>query len=245
MIDYPSPELNLISGPISIATVALAFLIHHFTMASDGFERWIKARFPDPAASIRKVMIRRLLAVALFGGGPLGIVLAVYRDSPARYGFSSDHLWTGILWGIPLALVGVCLSYFGAGSKQNLEMYLQIRIGQWNARLLFLSALSWIAYLFAYEFMFRGFLLFSCLETFGYWPSIAINSGIYALVHVSKGPREAFGSVFFGFGLCLLSLYLGSIWAALFVHISMALSHEWFSLSLHTGMSLAGKNRAK
>ena len=42
----------------------------------------------------------------------------------------------------------------------------------------------------------------------------------------------------FGFMLCYFTLYLGSIWFALFVHVSVALSNEWFSLRFQPDLML-------
>jgi membrane protease YdiL (CAAX protease family) len=245
MLNYPVPDPNMMNGPVSIATACLVFLVHYFTVSSEGFlRRWGKG-LSTAALSIHRVLYQRLLGTLLFGLVPLLMVLLVFHESLARYGLSMEHLHKSLLWWIPVALLVVMVSYLGARSRKNLAMYPQIRTKQWSRGLLALSALSWISYLAGYEFLFRGFLLFSCLESFGYWPALVINLSLYSLVHVPRGSREAFGSLLFGFLLCYLTLYLGSIWFALLTHIVMALSNEWFSLGFQPEMKLIKNGRKK
>ena len=243
MIDYPTPNLELYSGPVSIAAASLAFLLYYFTVASNRFSRHLKNKFTDTGASIRKILCQRLLGAILFGLIPVLIIILVYKRPLNQYGFAGDYIMKSFLWWIPMAALIVLISYYGARNKKNLEMYPQIRVEQWNTGLLIVSALSWVTYLAGYEFLFRGFLLFSCLETFGYWPAIIINICLYSLFHVHKGPREVFGSLFVGFLLCYLTLYLGSFWFAIFVHVTMALSNEWFSLGFQPEMKFIKKHR--
>ena len=245
MIEYQAPDLNLMSGPISIGAAALAFLIYLFVFSSDKFDNRLRKKFSPSSASIRKVLYQRLLGATLFGLIPVLIIVLVFQRPLNQYGFAVDYLKKSFLWWIPVAAVVVAVSYFEARRKNNLAMYPQIRVSQWNGGLLAVSALSWIIYLVGYEFLFRGFMLFSCLESFGYWPAIIINVSLYSLFHVFKGSREAFGSLFFGFLLCYLTLYLGSFWFAIFIHVTMALSNEWFSLGFQPGMKLVKNNRIK
>ena len=238
MIDYPAPNPNLLSGTIAIATATLAFLIYILMVSSERFGRGIRRKYSDRAVAIRRILFQRVLGAVVYGFIPFLIIILVFRSPLVQYGFAGDNLMKSFLWWMPVAVVGIILSYFGARTEKNLAMYPQIRVREWNSGLLVVSALSWITYLIGYEFLFRGYLLFSCLESFGYWPAIIINVCLYSLFHVHKGSREAIGSLFFGFLLCYLTLHLGSFWIAIFVHVTMALSNEWFSLGFQPEMNL-------
>ena len=133
------------------------------------------------------------------------------------------------------------INYLNRKNSDNIKLYPQIREKKWTIKLVIISALGWILYLFAYEFMLRGFLLFSCFYAFGIWPAIIINIGIYSLVHVSKGMKEAIGAIPLGLILCLLTLKSGSIFTAFIIHITMALSNEWLTLSIHPDINLIRK----
>jgi membrane protease YdiL (CAAX protease family) len=245
MIDYPPPEPDLPNGIVSIAVVILVFLIYYFTGFSEKLRRRMNNAFPGPGASIRIVLCQRLTGAVLFGIIPFMILTLVFRKPLSQYGFASDFILRSILWWLPVTVLVILVSFLWAGHRKNLEMYPQIRVNQWSSGLLVVSALSWITYLIGYEFMFRGFLLFSCLESFGFWPAIIINLGMYSLAHVHKGLRETIGSVFVGFLFCYPTLYLESIWFALLAHITMALSNEWFSLRRQPHMKLISKIQSK
>ena len=76
------------------------------------------------------------------------------------------------------------------------------------------NLVSCALYMFAYEFMFRGFLLFACLVAMPALFAVAINVALYALAHAPKCPREALGSIPLGVVLCLSAIETGAIWAA-------------------------------
>jgi membrane protease YdiL (CAAX protease family) len=245
MIDYPGPDPSLLSGTIAIATATLAFLVYIFTTGSERFGRGIRRKYSDRAAAVRRVLFQRVLGAIVYGLIPLLIMIFVFRRPMAQYGFSGDNLMKSFLWWMPLAVVVIILSNIAARSEKNLAMYPQIRVNDWNVGLLVVSALSWVTYLIGYEFFFRGYLLFSCLESFGYWPAIIINISLYSLFHIHKGSREAIGSIFFGFLMCYITLHLGSFWFAIFIHVTMALSNEWFSLGFQPEMNLIKNARKK
>lgn len=234
MTEYPLPD----NGVIAIATVSLVFLIHRYSFTSGVISKRFKYRPGDPDASIRRILYKRLLGALLFGLLPALVLKLVIGGQLSRYGISGVNLGKSILWWIPVAAVLTFLACLMTRSRKHLELYPQIRTGQWTLGLLTASAMSWILYLAGYELLFRGFLLFSCLESFGFWPAIILNVSLYALVHLDRGAREAFGTLLFGFLLCYPTLLLGSCWFAVFVHITVALSNEWLSLASQPGMKL-------
>ncbi len=203
----------------------------------------MKKKFSDTETSVRRVLFQRVLGAIVYGLIPFLIILLVFRRPLGQYGFAGDNLLKSFLWWIPIAIVIIVLSFIGSRTEKNLQMYPQIRVNEWNVGLLIVSALSWVTYLVGYEFLFRGYLLFSCLESFGYWPAIVINICFYSLFHIHKGSREAIGSLFFGFLLCYLTLHLGSFWFAILIHVTMALSNEWFSLGFQPEMNLIRNTR--
>ncbi len=238
MPEFLGPDLKLLNGTIAIAVTMLAFLIYYLITSSNQLNNRLEQKFNQEAVSIRKILLHRLAGTVLFGLIPVLVILLVFRMPDNNFGSNTDYLAKSIIWWIPAAVLVIVINYYTARTKNHLAQYPQIRVKQWNSGLITLSAMSWVTYLVAYEFMFRGFLLFSCLESFGYWPAIIINISLYSLVHLPKGTRETIGSIFFGFILSYLTIELGSFWFALFVHITLALSNEWFSITFHPDMTL-------
>lgn len=188
--------------------------------------------------TIKEVVTQRMLGVLFMGLLSLFIIILVWKKSPLSYGLGFEFLSPPPWWSylaIPVILIA---SYFQASSASNLAMYPQIRINSWNRKIVTQSALSWIAFLVAYEFFFRGFLLFASLTVLEPWSAIALNCSIYGFAHFYKGPGETFGAVILGVILCYLTLLTGNIWSAVAIHTLMALSNEWFSLKFHPDMKL-------
>ena len=140
---------------------------------------------------------------------------------------TQGNIWLVILG---LTLVILLINYFNASSKSNLALYPQIRKEQWSWSLLTASALTWIIYLGAYEFLLRGVLLFFSVSVFDETTAIVLNVFLYAIIHLPKGSKEVLASIPFGIILCFICLKSNSVWPAIFLHACLALSNEWFSL---------------
>ena len=80
-------------------------------------------------------------------------------------------------------------------------------------------------FLIVYEFFFRGVVLFIMAEDFGVAIAIIINLILYVMVHWFD-KKERYGSLLMGIILCSTSIYYHSVWPAIIIHLSLALSHE-------------------
>jgi membrane protease YdiL (CAAX protease family) len=245
MLEIPDPELKLIHGSIAISVTVLAVLAYYLITFCKPLNNRLQHMFSKEAFWVRKILLHRLSGAVLFGLVPTLVILLVFQMPVNNFGSNTDNLAKSIIWWTPAVLLVVAINYFASRNTNNLSQYPQIRVKQWNSGLITLSALSWIAYLAGYEFLFRGFLLFSCLGSFGFWPAIIINICLYSLAHLPKGYRETIGSIFLGFIMSYSTLSLGSIWFALLVHITLALSNEWFSIKFHPQMNRMKKLRVR
>jgi len=80
-------------------------------------------------------------------------------------------------------------------------------------------------FLVVYESFFRGIMLFVMIEDFGLVPAVIVNLILYALLHWFD-KKERVGSVPMGIILCSVTIYYHSVWPAIIIHLSLALSHE-------------------
>ena len=197
---------------------------------------------PSPDDNTHHILFQRLTGICIFGIIP-AFLITTFGASLADLGISFKIQAESVLWTLLLMAFILPMNYINSKKPSNLAVYPQIRKSFWSGGLLLVSALSWIIYLLAYEMLFRGFLLFSSLEILGYWPAIALNTGIYSLVHYPKGSKEAFGAVPLGVLLCVLTIKTGNFWIAFFTHVVLALSNEWFSL--HFQKVLSKKNAGR
>jgi len=82
------------------------------------------------------------------------------------------------------------------------------------------------AYMIIYEILMRGTVLFMLTDQFPVVYAVAINTLIYAAMHLVKNLKEALLCIPLGIFLCWLTLYTGSIWPAAAFHLIFAFSFE-------------------
>ena len=221
--------------------VILSFMIFHFISTSLKIKKYFIGKFGIENYSVFQTTFNRLFAIFIYGIIPFLIIVFNKNIKIIEFGLNFKNIYTNIGWILLLCLLTIIINYINKATSDNLKLYPQIRKKEWDVQLLIFSALGWIAYLCAYEFLFRGFFLYTCFYAFGTWPAIIINFVIYSLIHVPKGRKEAIGAIPLGFVLCLLTLQSGNIFAALLIHITMALSNEWLTLTIHPDIHLVRK----
>jgi len=163
--------------------------------------------------------------------------MGFHSKSPTNYGLNFNQLQTSLSWTAFLGLIIIVANYFLTGKKQNLKNYPQIRLRYWTADKILVNSLTWIIYLFGYELMFRGLLLFSFYYAYGTFVAIFVNCVLYSLVHIPKGKKETFGAIPLGIILSFITLETGSIFVAFVFHVIMALSNDHFAIKAHPSMT--------
>lgn len=224
-------ELFLFISAIAVSSVGF---IAYAWIVSPGFtKRILQLEMGKP----QQIYVQRFAGAFIFGVIPVLIILLSGTGGFEEFGIKAP-VGATYLWTMVLSVLIIPMNYINAPKPANLQSYPQIREENWSVSMLFQSALSWSIYLTAYEFLFRGFLFYSSLSVLDLWPAIIFNTVIYSLVHYPKGYKEMFGAIPLGIILCYLTYFTGSIWVAVFTHIILALSNEWFSLRSHPDMLL-------
>jgi membrane protease YdiL (CAAX protease family) len=221
----------------AFSTTILGFLIYWFTSTSKKLEERVAKRLGENYSSTW-VISMRVLGFLSLGVMPGAAMWCFAGLSPVDLGlkaqFSLTHLW----WVLGIGALLVPINIVNAKKPVNLATYPQIRNKVWSPTLVVVSALTWLLYLFGYEFLFRGVLFLGVHESIGVWPAIALNACIYSAVHIPKGIGEAIGALPFGVVICLVTLSTGDIWVAFLAHGVLALSNEWSSLYHQKGMRI-------
>lgn len=80
----------------------------------------------------------------------------------------------------------------------------------------------------AWEFFFRGFMLFGFERDFGV-RAVLISTIPFAVMHMNKPIPEMVGSIFAGFLLCWIARKNGSIWPGVLLHSGVAATMDFFA----------------
>lgn len=225
---------------LSVICLITGFLIWHFIPQNHKVRQYFLVETASDENNVRFILFQRLLGIFFFGLVPI-VVLLLTGNRPLTAGLNISRPLFSVVSGFSVGALLILINYLNRKSPVNLAMYPQIRKKEWTCSLIWLSALSWMVYLFAYEFLFRGYMLFSMYNETGQWNAIIFNLAFYMLVHVPKGWKEAIGSIPLGFVLCLLCLHTGNIWPAFIAHCCLALSNEWFAIAANPSVKLIKK----
>jgi membrane protease YdiL (CAAX protease family) len=122
---------------------------------------------------------------------PLVIIIVFYRQSPAKYGLRLGDWRAGIKWTLIFFALGVPILYLAARTAAMSSYYAQG--SRTVAQVLGTSALD----LFGWEFLFRGFLLFSLFRAIGP-TAIVLQAVPFAMAHIGKPELETVSTIFGG-----------------------------------------------
>ncbi|MBM3311371.1 MAG: CPBP family intramembrane metalloprotease [Candidatus Aminicenantes bacterium] len=230
-MDWP-----LVAAVVTVLVLVVQGLLASSASLRNSFER----KWGEASGQFRTVLFRRLSGVLLYGAVPAAAALAAGQRL-SDLGFNFARPGRVFLSGGALAAVLVAVNVLAGKGAAHLAAYPEIRLARWRPGHLAASAAGWTAYLVAYEFLFRGFFLFSLAAAVGLGWATAANTAVYALAHLPKGPRETLGAIPLGVVLCLVSFDVGNIGPAVLAHLALALSGEWLSLARNPTMSVGWK----
>ncbi|MCB0664336.1 MAG: CPBP family intramembrane metalloprotease [Saprospiraceae bacterium] len=211
--------------------------MYSFKIPGRAFSRFIEKK-GSTGSNVNTVIIDRLMGFFWLGVFPFVVLTLKAQDEiqiAGLFNLGSSGIWLIVFF---LTLLILVVNYFNAPRPSNLIVYPQIRDLVWSKGMVAGSALTWIIYLLGYEYAFRGILLFACLASMPAETAVIINVLIYSLFHFQKGAKEAVGSIPFGILICYLVIESHSIWPAVFLHIVLALSNEWFSIYFNPKISI-------
>ncbi len=222
-----------------VATATICLCLYWFVQNASGIRQSYYRRYPGEKGLIRHAAFVKLSGLFLLGLLPLGIllkILPVVQWSSIGLGFKPGNLVLSLQYMWALGALAILLSWIWGGTRKSFGGYPGIQVSEWDIYLLLRHALGWLCYLTGFEILFRGILLFPLASSVGIWPAIAINTLIYALYNVNKGPAETVGAVLLGPVLCWVTLKTGMIWAAITVHFIIAFTRNmaaiWYNPEL-------------
>jgi membrane protease YdiL (CAAX protease family) len=240
MIHYlpiPFDEAPTLKGGIApIYLALLGFVLFWFISKSEDIKAHYFKNYNSDTAWLKFIYMTKWVGFLSMGILPL-LVLAFVQPNRdfAYYGlnFRTDTLLFNLLVTLGLSAILIPLAAFSAKKPKNLVNYPQIRAKTWNTKTFRLNLFGWAIYLFGYELLFRGILLFPLVEAYGVWLAIAVNVALYSATHIPKGLDETIGAAPLGFLLCILTLMAGNIWIAFLVHVAMAWTNSLTALKHH------------
>lgn len=220
----------------AITATILGYYSYFYLTHSNFSKSWFDKRFNEDRFWIRWILFQKTAGFVFMGLMPMILYLNFFNGNIADFGLTPENLIVNWYWLAGLAVVLILINSYTARKSKLQQQYPQMRLKFWTGKRFLLSSLGWVLYLLAYEYLFRGLLLFSSYEAFGVWPAIAINVAIYSAVHMPKGAGETIGAIPFGILSCLITLETGTILIPFFAHVVLAVSMEYFTIKFNPDM---------
>jgi membrane protease YdiL (CAAX protease family) len=157
---------------------------------------------------------------------PFFIIRYLLKEKMSAYGVQLGNWQVGIKISIILVLVTLPLIWMASASESFSGKYphlLSLR-SVWSK--FFIYEVGMLIYMFAWEFIWRGFMLFGLEEKFGYY-AVLIQMIPFLILHNGKPMAETFGAIIGGVALGILAFRTRSFIYGIIVHMSMMFSIDF------------------
>lgn len=224
---------------VSVISVSIGFATYWFLSLSEKIKALFFKKFTGDNAWVAYIFYQKMMGVLFMGVIP-GIFLLSFSDyTLAGLGMNLGNFKESLVYISGVGTFVFIVNYFVSKNPFNLSMYPQMRIKEWTKKTIVINSIGWAAYLFMYEFMYRGLLLVVCYDSFGFWPAVAINLSFYSATHIAKGLGETIGTFPYGLLLCFVTISTGSLAFAFISHLILALTNDYFSVHHNPEMKYA------
>lgn len=228
----------------SLGCLSLGFVAYHFLAHWPGwYERFFRSLADAYHPTAARFVSQRYTGALFLGVLPLLIYPLATQSGLADIGLGLSLHPHAKYWVPGLWMVIFLVHYLHGRQPDHLAVYPQVRASNWDLRLVLINSASWLAYMTAYEILFRGILLFGTLPLLGAPAAILLNMSLYSLTHIPKGLKETLGALPVGFLFCTITLYTGTIWIALLVHSMLAVANDLFALYFHSEMRYSASEK--
>ncbi|HJW30703.1 MAG TPA: CPBP family intramembrane glutamic endopeptidase [Saprospiraceae bacterium] len=224
---------------LSLVVASIGFILWYVLSSSLRLPVRYQIFYDANPPYVNRILRRRTLAVFIYALIPLFILrFTDWVGRPSLEDLNIRFIWNKevMLYSIAGVLITVILSWLTSSKDSNLEIYPELRIRFWRPRIIILSALTWVIYILAYEFFYRGMLLQSLRFHLNDVTSIAACTALYSLTHYWKLNRVTTSSIVYSVLACWVVIRTDSLIAPILAHLSLALSTEWFSIKYHREM---------
>jgi membrane protease YdiL (CAAX protease family) len=227
--------------PFYIVLVTLVLFWVHFLFGSERFFRKGAHRMLASGSALKRqafaVFYKRVSAFFLFGVCPIIIIKVLLHDSIANFGLSRGHGKLPFAFITPVLVLTFLTMLFFSRRRKIFSSYPEIR-GALVSRFYFvMSAITYSMYLYGYECLFRGFLLFGLRKPIGDLPAAVVSMTFVTLAHLGTSLPVIVGSMISGIIFPYIALLSGSIWHVFFLHTFIGVGMDYLCVKYRTRQS--------
>jgi membrane protease YdiL (CAAX protease family) len=144
---------------------------------------------------------------------PMLVILLLFRDKPADYGFQLGDWRGGLMWTV-IGCIGMAVILWFVAKTPAMQRYYDAKAPESTPYLIYITAVD----LFGWEFMWRGFVLFGLAQVIGPGPAIWLQAVPFAFMHLGKPEIEAITTIFGGAAFGFVAWQTGSFFYPFLIH---------------------------
>lgn len=165
---------------------------------------------------------------------PVIIILFLLKDKLRNYGLQFGDYKAGLKLFFIFMIVMLPIIWIASASPEFGAKYPHLQSARDSLDILLIYEIGMLVYMFAWEFIWRGFMLFGLEEKFGFY-TVLIQMIPFVILHNGKPSPETFGAILGGIALGILSLRTRSFYYGVLTHISVMYSIDILcTLRYHT-----------
>jgi uncharacterized protein len=226
---------------VFLATAVLNVLSYYF-----GSRRFFNATFfetlgGDPLFPLYEYLFWFGSEFVVFFLAPVLILILIHRQPLRLSGLGVGDWRFGMKWTAIFFIVMLPILWVASSRPEFMTVYPHAQIVKTSWHLFLLYEAAFLLYFIGWEFIWRGYVLFSLEKPLGAGVAVLVQMIPFVLLHNGKPLAETFGAILAGIALGALALRTRSFWYCVITHWLVMFTIDLFStLRSHTGASGIG-----
>jgi membrane protease YdiL (CAAX protease family) len=220
-LEAPEAALILLVAPIILTLWVYYGKQANFAQFFDGLQGpWEQ----DVAATVYEY----LAAFILMFGIPALMVKGIFKKPLRDFGLQRGDVRAGLRWlmiGTPVALLAALVGSMDPAMRAE---YPLAKSTVHHVELFLIVEGFYLVYYLAWEFFFRGFMLFGLEKPYGMVLAILVQTIPSAIVHIGKPFSESFSAIFAGLAFGYVAMRTRSIFYPMLLHALVGIGADVF-----------------
>lgn len=159
---------------------------------------------------------------------PVLIIRLILKEKLSDYGLRIGDYKIGLKISLIFLSIMLPFVWFASSSDAFANVYPHLPSAKQSWQIFIIYEIGLLVYMIAWEFIWRGYMLFGLYEKFGFY-SLFIQLIPFVILHNGKPMLETFGSILAGLALGILALRTKSIFYCVIAHMSVMFSIDLIS----------------
>lgn len=160
---------------------------------------------------------------------PVLIIRFILKEKPVNFGLRAGDHRAGLKISLYFIIVMVVIIWFASSSSSFQATYPLLQRTKESWGLFFIFEAGLLVYVFSWEFIWRGFMLFGLEKKFGFY-AVLIQMIPFVILHNGKPAAETFSAILGGIALGILAFRTRSFLYCVIVHMSVMFTIDILSV---------------